>query len=45
MLGLGKPLAILTKKSDDISSFKSYQFGSSAQPQSSAPQQNPPQQS
>lgn len=45
MLGLGKPLAILTKKSDDIVSFKSYQFGSSAQPQSSTPQQVPPQQS
>ncbi len=28
MLGLGKPVAILTKKSDDVQAFKSYQFGS-----------------
>lgn len=27
MLAVGKPVAILTKKADDVSAFKSYQFG------------------
>lgn len=38
MLGVGKPVAILTKKADDVNSFKTYQFGAAQTQQQSAPQ-------
>lgn len=44
MLGIGKPVAILAKKSDDVASFKTYEFGA-AQTQQPAQQQQAPQQS